>query len=318
MRKTSSRVARIWAPAGLGRHQRLLDQQCQCESRCFSTHRFLPSSVAIAEAFRPWGVRLAISVDFGSPQKLGRPRHVRPARSARRHVVEQKVDELYQSCSRTSAASWSKPTRKAAPVLASYGRTHADAANVIARALQPHGGLLFYRSFVYDHHIDWHNPKMIAPGPLTISSTRSTANSPTTSSFKSSTAPSTSRCASRFRLYSAACGKQMKRSSCKSRRNTRASSGISCFLVPMWKEILDFDMRNDGQADSRARSVAGASLFIGRPADSSAWLTSGCDANWLGHPLAMANLYGFGRLAWNPDLTVSANCGRMDASDVRQ
>jgi alpha-glucuronidase len=26
------------------------------------------------------------------------------------------------------------------------------------------------------------------------------------------------------------------------------------------------------------------------------------DANWLGHPLAMANLYGYGRLAWNPNL----------------
>jgi alpha-glucuronidase len=28
----------------------------------------------------------------------------------------------------------------------------------------------------------------------------------------------------------------------------------------------------------------------------------GLDANWLGHDLAMANLYAFGRLAWNPDL----------------
>ena len=40
-----------------------------------------------------------------------------------------------------------------------YGRTHADAANVVARALAPHGGLLFYRGFVYDHHMDWNNPK---------------------------------------------------------------------------------------------------------------------------------------------------------------
>ena len=40
-----------------------------------------------------------------------------------------------------------------------YGRTHADAANVIARALKPHGGVFFYRGFVYDHHMDWNNPK---------------------------------------------------------------------------------------------------------------------------------------------------------------
>src|SRR2546430_6085609 len=40
-----------------------------------------------------------------------------------------------------------------------YGRTHADAANVIARALKRHGGVLFYRAFVYDHHLDWQQPK---------------------------------------------------------------------------------------------------------------------------------------------------------------
>src|SRR5206468_2033403 len=40
-----------------------------------------------------------------------------------------------------------------------YGRSHADAANVVARALKPHGGLLLYRGFVYDHHMDWNNPK---------------------------------------------------------------------------------------------------------------------------------------------------------------
>ena len=40
-----------------------------------------------------------------------------------------------------------------------YHRTHADAANVVARALEPHGGLLFYRGFVYDHHMDWRNLK---------------------------------------------------------------------------------------------------------------------------------------------------------------
>ena len=42
---------------------------------------------------------------------------------------------------------------------ATYGRTPADAANVIARALAPHHGIVFYRAFVYNHHLDWRNPK---------------------------------------------------------------------------------------------------------------------------------------------------------------
>src|SRR5207253_7648516 len=40
-----------------------------------------------------------------------------------------------------------------------YRRTHADAANVVARALASHGGVLFYRGFVYDHLMDWRDPK---------------------------------------------------------------------------------------------------------------------------------------------------------------
>ena len=67
------------------------------------------------------------------------------------------------------------------------------------------------------------------------------------------------------------------------------------FLVPMWKETLDFDMRDARNAPD-AGEVAGA-------ARSSASPTSGLDDNWFGNHLSQANLYGFGRLAWNPDLT---------------
>ncbi len=78
-----------------------------------------------------------------------------------------------------------------------------------------------------------------------------------------------------------------------------------CFLVPMWKEVLDFDMHAAAGATPVKELAAGRAFhrelggFVGVA-------NVGLDANWLGNPMAMANLYGFGRLAWNPNLSASA------------
>src|SRR5262249_14270983 len=76
------------------------------------------------------------------------------------------------------------------------------------------------------------------------------------------------------------------------------------FLAPMWKEVLDFDMRVDGGRTPVKDLVAGKVFhralggFVGV-------VNAGMDANWLGHPLAMEILYSFGRLAWDPNLSAS-------------
>jgi alpha-glucuronidase len=78
-----------------------------------------------------------------------------------------------------------------------------------------------------------------------------------------------------------------------------------CFLVPMWKEVLDFDMQVDNRSTPVKDLVAGRVFH--RPIGGFVGVANaGMDANWLGSPLAMANLYGFGRLAWNPNLSAEA------------
>ena len=70
----------------------------------------------------------------------------------------------------------------------------------------------------------------------------------------------------------------------------------------MWKEVLDFDMQAKGKGTPVKQLVAGKTFA--RPVGGFVGVANvGRDANWLGHHLAMANLYGFGRLAWNPDLS---------------
>jgi alpha-glucuronidase len=74
------------------------------------------------------------------------------------------------------------------------------------------------------------------------------------------------------------------------------------FLVPMWKTTLDTDMRANNQSTPVKDIVTGKSFH--QPLGGFVGVANvGLDANWLHHPMAMANLYGFGRLAWNPNLT---------------
>jgi alpha-glucuronidase len=82
-----------------------------------------------------------------------------------------------------------------------------------------------------------------------------------------------------------------------------------CFLVPMWKEVLDFDMQGDMHAAGCAtpvKDLAAGRAFHRELGGFVGVANVGLDANWLGSSMAMANLYGFGRLAWNPNLSASA------------
>ena len=75
-----------------------------------------------------------------------------------------------------------------------------------------------------------------------------------------------------------------------------------CYLIPQWKEVLDFDTYAKGQG-SEVKRIADGSLY-NRPHSGFAAVSNiGADACWTGHPLAQANLYGYGRLAWNPELS---------------
>jgi alpha-glucuronidase len=119
---------------------------------------FIPQLARIAQAFRPWGVQLGISVDVSMPKTLGGLDTFDPLDPRVEQWWKKKIDELYRLIPDFGGVVVKADSEgRAGP--SSYGRTPADAANVIARALKPHGGVVFYRAFVYDHHLDWTNLK---------------------------------------------------------------------------------------------------------------------------------------------------------------
>lgn len=75
-----------------------------------------------------------------------------------------------------------------------------------------------------------------------------------------------------------------------------------CYLIPEFKEILEFHTRCTKERDTVADIISGRAFpqFAG---GITAVANTGSDTNWTGHDLAAANWFGFGRLAFSPSLT---------------
>jgi alpha-glucuronidase len=265
------------------------------------TPEFLPQLARVAEVFRPWGVRLFVSVDFGSPQKIGGLDTFDPLD---KHVAEfwnKTADQIYETIPDFGGFVLKADSEgRLGP--SAYGRSHADAANVIARALKGHNGLLFYRGFVYDHHIDWRNPKNDRAAAADTHFRKLDGEFDDNVVLQIKYGPID------FQVReppSPLLGTLEKTNEAMELQVTQEYTGQQrhlCFLVPMWKEVLDFDLQAKGPGTPVKELVAGKTFH--QPVGGLVAVSNvGLDRNWLGHHLALANLYGFGRLAWNPDLT---------------
>ena len=242
------------------------------------TTEFLPQIARIAAAFRPWGVKLSLSVDFASPKTIGGLDTFDPLDPRVIAWWQAKADEIYKLIP-DFAGFVLKADSEGRVGPSTYGRTHAQAANLLAAALKPHGGVSsIAASFTITTPIGA-TSKTIAPAPPTTISNPSTANSPITFWSKSNTAPSIFKLASQSRPSSPRSPRPIKLSNYKLRKNTPASSAISVYLAPMWKQVLDFDLRVNGAHTPVKQIVArGGGGFVGVA-------NVGRDSNWLGADL---------------------------------
>ncbi|HEX6823033.1 MAG TPA: alpha-glucuronidase family glycosyl hydrolase [Candidatus Sulfotelmatobacter sp.] len=262
---------------------------------------FIPQLARIADAFRPWGVQLSISVDLSSPKVIGGLQTFDPLDPLVAEWWRKKIDEIYGRIP-DFAGVVIKADSEGRSGPSAYGRTHAEAANVVARALKRHGGVVFYRAFVYNHHLDWHNLKNDRAkaaydnfhpldGEFDDNAIVQIKNGPIDFQVREPVSPLFAG----LRRTNEAIELQITQEYTGQQKHL-------CYLVPMWKEALDFDMRVGDQRTPVKELVSGRVFH--RPLGGFAGVANvGMAANWLGSPLAMANLYGFGRLAWNPNLT---------------
>jgi len=244
------------------------------------TAEYIPEIARIAAAFRPWGVHVAVSVDFGSPQTVGGLDTFDPLDSKVAAWWAARADDLYKAIP-DLAGFVLKADSEGRVGPSAYHRTHADAANVVARALKPHGGVLLYRGFVYDHHMDWNNPKNdraraaydnFAPldGQFEPNVIIQIKNGPIDFQVREPVSPLFDA----LKLTNEALELQVTQEYMGQGRHM-------VFLGPQWKEVFP---------KKALKGVVGVANV-------------GLDANWLGNHMSQANLYAFGRLAWDPSLT---------------
>ncbi|HYM76777.1 MAG TPA: alpha-glucuronidase family glycosyl hydrolase [Candidatus Dormibacteraeota bacterium] len=265
---------------------------------------FIAQVRRIADVFRPWGVQLSLSADLSSPKSIGGLDTFDPLDPRVAAWWRKKADEIYRQIP-DFAGFVVKADSEGRSGPSAYNRSHADAANVIARALKPHGGIVFYRAFVYNHHLDWQNLKNDRAkaaydnfhpldGAFDDNAIVQIKNGPIDFQVREPVSPLFAG----LRRTNEAIELQITQEYTGQQKHL-------CFLVPMWKAVLDFDMHVDGNSTPVKALLAGRVFH--RPIGGFAGVANvGMNANWLGSPLAMANLYGFGRLAWNPNLTSEA------------
>jgi alpha-glucuronidase len=266
----------------------------------FLTPEMIQGVARIADAMRPWGVRVAMSVDIASPQKIGGLPTFDPADPTVKAWWAQKVDAIYAAIPDFAGFTVKADSEgQAGP--ASYGRSPADAANALAAALAPHGGVVLYRAFVYNNHLDYADLKadraraaydifhpldgQFAPnvvvqikyGPIDFQ-----AEEPVSPLFAG------------LEKTSSAVELQITQEYLGQQRHL-------VYLAPLWKEKLDFDLHAENR-NTPVKSIIEGKTF-NHPLGGMIGVSNVGRDGWLGAPLAMANLYAFGRLAWNPDLS---------------
>ncbi len=262
----------------------------------------------IADVFRPYGVRLSLSVAISSPESVGGLNTFDPLDPQVAAWWKKKVDEIYTLIPdfggvvvKADSEGQAGPSR--------YGRSQADAANVVARALKPHGGIVLYRAFVYNNHLDWHDMKadraragydIFHPldGQFDDNVVVQIKNGPIDFQIREPVSPILAG----LPHTNEAIEVQITQEYTGEQRHL-------VYLPSMWKVSLDTDMR----ASTTAAPLPVKLLVSGRSVGTQHHTLGGFVGvsnvgtdGWLGNPLSLANLYGFGRLAWDPNLSAAA------------
>jgi alpha-glucuronidase len=253
----------------------------------------------IADTLRPWGVHLAMSVAIASPQTIGGLSTYDPLDPAVKAWWAAKANEIYALIP-DFAGFTVKADSEGQPGPASFGRTPADAANTLAAALAPHGGVVLYRAFVYNHHLDWRDPKadraraaydIFRPqdGRFAANVVLQIKEGPIDFQVREPVSPLFAG----LEHTNQAMEVQITQEYTGQQRHL-------VYLAPMWKWVLDTDLDAHNRPTPAKEILAGKTF--NQPLGGMVGVAGIGRARWLGSPLALANLYAFGRLAWNPNL----------------
>ena len=265
------------------------------------TKRHRENLKALAEVFAEYGVSMYLCIDFAAPMTIDGLSLSDPLDAQVRQWWKDKAGELFTEIPNLGGFLV-KADSEGRPGPFAYGRNHADGANMLAEAVAPYGGTIIWRCFVYNCQQDWRDEKTdraragydnFAPldGQFAENVILQIKNGPIDFQVREPVHPLFGRLSRTNQILEVQAAQEY----------TGQQIDV-CYLVPMWKEVLDFSTGCGKEADTVADIIAGKTFGQTR-CGIAAVSNTGNDPNWTGHDLAGANLYGFGRLAWNPALS---------------
>lgn len=256
---------------------------------------YLKKVRALADIFRPYGIKVYLSVNFSSPKVLGGLQNSDPLNKDVQKWWKDKAAEIYRLIP-DFGGFLVKANSEGQPGPQDYGRTHADGANMMADALKPYNGIVMWRAFVYSPSKDDRAKQAYLEfvpldGKFRDNVIIQIKNGPVDFQPREAFNP----------LF----GALKKTSEMVEFQITQEYLGFSSHLVylaPLFKETLESDTYSNGQGSTIAKITDGT-LRAAKITAISAVANIGEDTNWTGHHFAQANWYAFGRLAWNHQLS---------------
>lgn len=243
------------------------------------TSEYLHKVKVIADFFRPYGIRVYLSINFASPMALGYTKTADPLDMKVQLWWKKKAKEIYASIP-DFGGFLVKANSEGQPGPGDYHRSHADGANMLADALKPFGGIVMWRSFVYgaNHKGEDRVKQAVSEfkyqdGKFRDNVILQSKNGPLDFQPREPYAPIFDNIHQTPQI-----------AELQITQEYLGQSKHLVYLAPMWKEFFRF------VSPDKLKGIAGVSNI-------------GDNANWCGHPFSQANWYAFGRLAWNPSIS---------------
>ena len=246
----------------------------------------------ISSIFDKWGIKTYLSINFAAPITLKDLETSDPLDEKVKEWWKKKVQYVY-SIVPNLGGFMVKADSEGRPGPFTYGRNHADGANMLGEVLAPYGGILIWRCFVYNCKQDWRDHSIdrakaaydcfkSLDGQFLDNVYLQIKNGPMDFQVREPISP----------LFGAMDNTNKFMELQITQEYTGQQKHV-CFLVPWWKEVLSTPTYAGNTDSTVAQRIDGIAAIV----------NVGSDENWTGHFLAQANLYGYGRLAWNSDLT---------------
>lgn len=262
----------------------------------FMSREYLLKVKALADVFKPYGIKVFLSVNFAAPRILGKLKNSDPLEPAVRQWWVEKAREIY-SIIPDFGGFLVKANSEGEPGPQDFGRTHVDGANMLAEAVAPFKGIVIWRAFVYkadpkgDRFKAAYEEFKPFDGNFLPNVVVQVKNGPIDFQPREPFSP----------LF----GAMPKTPLAMEFQITQEYLGFSTnlvYLAPLFKECLDTDTYAKGPGSSVAKVIDG-SLHQYPISVMAGVANTGSDRNWCGHLMSQANWYAFGRLAWDHQLS---------------